>query len=54
MSIRNNLEFALGVLVAIVAFDFMMFMFWVFSGQVPPPDSFYFGSFTASILRLVI
>lgn len=47
------LENVLYVIIAIMLFDFVMFMMWAMSGQAPV-DGFYFGVITKTVLNLFI
>lgn len=41
------------IILAILVIDFIGFMLWVASGQMPA-DSFYIGGLTAKLLQVII
>ena len=50
---KNIIKIVGGVIIAVLALDFLGFTAWVLSGQYPV-DDFYIGTITAHVLRAII
>ena len=48
----ENIKIIFGAVVGYLMLDAVMFMAWVYSGQIP--SGFYLGNITGNILKLII
>lgn len=52
-NIKNAAKFIIGVATLIMAIDFIGFIAWAMSGQLPV-DGFFIGTITTHILRAIL